>query len=274
MRPQEIKKLFRKSSKTYFMSSLFFPPNIRNDVSVVYAFVRTFDNFVDKTSPDIQQFNEFKKDYYHTRGGILSGNGLVNLFHRLEKKYCFDSRWTDAFIQSMENDITIQLYSSLKDLEKYMFGSANVIGLYMAALLNLPKKSYYYAEMLGKSMQFLNFIRDIDEDLQLGRTYFPQNELHSFGLKTLRVEETSKKSEQFKAFMRQQLDRYAIWQKEAEQGFAFIPSKYLIPIKTASDMYKWTAKMIKQDPFIVYKKKVKPSALRISLQGMLNTFSR
>ncbi len=271
---KEIKQIFKSGSKTYFTSSLFFPKHIRDDLYMLYAFVRTFDDFVDKNPPDIEKFNALKKEYYHSKCGILQANGIVNFFHCLEEKYGFDSLWTDAFIKSMEEDISVKTYETIEDVEKYMYGSANVIGLYMSKLLNLPSQSYRYAEMLGKSMQFLNFIRDIDEDLQLGRTYFPQKELRNFGLQTLRFEETSKKPKQFKAFMRHQLTRYGIWQKEAEKGFEFIPSKYLIPIKTASDMYKWTGDIIKKDPFIVYRKKVKPSALRICLQGMLNTFSR
>jgi phytoene synthase len=59
---------------------------------------------------------------------------------------------------------------------------------------------------------------------------------------------------------------------EAEKDFKYIPRRYLIPIKTASDMYKWTAAKIRENPFIIFKEKVKPSKLRIIMDIIKNIF--
>lgn len=273
MVPAFINNIFKSGSTTYSTSSIFFPSHIRDHVSIVYAFVRTFDNFVDKTPQDVKQFNAFKKEYYKSRAGMISSNQIIRLFHETELKFQFNPEWTDAFIQSMEMDMTQKKYQTIKALEEYMYGSANVIGLFMAKLMNLPSQSYHLAERLGKSMQFLNFIRDIEEDLSVGRTYFPQDELKKFKLKSLELDEVSKKKDSFIAFMNHQLDRYFAWQRIAEKGFRYIPKRYLIPIKTASDMYKWTGKVIQKNPFIVYKKKVKPSKMRILATGIQNLIS-
>jgi len=70
--------------------------------------------------------------------------------------------------------------------------------------------------------------------------------------------------------MRFQVGRYRAWQKEAEKGFHFIPKQYLVPIKTASDLYSWTADIIEQDPFIVYEKKIKPGKIHVLVTGIKN----
>ena len=44
---ESIDKTFKTGSTTYFYSSIFFPEEIRNDVFVLYNFVRRADNFVD-----------------------------------------------------------------------------------------------------------------------------------------------------------------------------------------------------------------------------------
>lgn len=271
MVPAEINKIFKFGSTTYSTSSIFFPPSVRDNVAVVYAFVRTIDNFVDQKPQGIKQFKLFKKEYYQSRAGFISSNPIINLFNKTEKEFNFDPEWTDNFIQSMEIDITKSRYKTIKELEQYMYGSANVIGLYMAKLLHLPTEANQYAQMLGKSMQLINFIRDIGEDLWLGRIYFPQDELKKFKLKSLVYEYTRKKSEDFIAFMHFQIDRYFEWQSFAEKGFKYIPKRYLIPIKTASDMYKWTGEEIKKNPFIIYRKKVKPSKFRIIKTGIINS---
>ena len=70
-------------------------------------------------------------------------------------------------------------------------------------------------------------------------------------------------SEAFNTFIQFQLERYKQWQSEASEGFAHISRRYLIPLKTAVDMYDWTAHQIAQDPLTVYDKKIKPSKLRV-----------
>ena len=80
------------------------------------------------------------------------------------------------------------------------------------------------------------------------------------------------KKEEFERFIKDQINQYFEWVKEAESGFKFIPRRYYIPIKTASDMYKWTALQISDNPFIIYDLKVKPSKGRIILNVLKNTF--
>jgi phytoene synthase len=61
MVPAALNKIFKSGSTTYSTSSLFFPKHIRDNITILYAFVRTLDNFVDKTPQDIKGFNDFKK---------------------------------------------------------------------------------------------------------------------------------------------------------------------------------------------------------------------
>ncbi len=141
----------------------------------------------------------------------------------------------------------------------------------MARILDLHEYSFTAARNLGRAMQFINFIRDISEDLVLGIVYFSQEDLEDFKLPSLELKDTKERPKEFKGFIQKQLDTYFEWQRKAEEGFAYIPKRYLIPIKTASDMYNWTGRTINKDPFIVYKKKVKPSISRIVSTIAYNT---
>jgi phytoene synthase len=73
--------------------------------------------------------------------------------------------------------------------------------------------------------------------------------------------------------VRYELKRYWKWQEEAEEGFKYIPKKFLTAIKTASDMYKWTAKEIEKNPRVVLEKQIKPSKYRILMSGVWNKFA-
>lgn len=251
--------IFKQGSTTYYTASLFFPRTIRQDVFVLYAFVRTADDFVDAIPQQQNAFYAFAAEYRNAMLGKPVHNPVIAAFIQLSRDYAFPNAWATAFLASMEQDISKKKYSSLAETEQYMYGSAEVVGLMMAKIMHLPPEAFPAAQLLGKSMQYINFIRDIPEDISLGRTYLPSKDLHRFGLTSLTFAETSKSPAAFTAFMQLQLSYYQTWQRHAEEGFRFILKRYLIPIKTASDMYNWTAQQISRDPFTVYKKKIKPT---------------
>lgn len=266
-----IYEIFKKGSTTYFYSSMFFPKDVRDDVFVLYSFVRRADDFVDKVEQDKNGYFKFKQSFYNSLETKKSADEIVvDSFIELFLRRSFDIKWIDSFFASMEMDLEHRTYADIDETERYIYGSADVIGLMMARILNLHDNAYHYAQYLGKAFQYINFIRDIAEDIKLNRSYFPQDELRTFGLKTLDYDEIKNKSEDFKSFMRFQIDRYHKWLHEAEKGFYFIPRRYLIPIKTASDMYQWTAKTIMKDPMIVYRSKVKPCVRRIIFSIIYN----
>jgi 15-cis-phytoene synthase len=262
--------LFKQGSRTYFYSSIFFPTSIRKDVFILYAFVRKADNYVDSIPQDINGFYDFKKRFYMSWEGHETGDIVVDSFVFLAKERRFDKEWIDAFLYSMEMDITKKSYETMEETLTYIYGSAEVIGLMMARILGLVDRSFEHARFLGRAMQYINFIRDIDEDISLGRRYFPAEELETYGLSSLLFDEVQKHPERFVEFMHAQLDRYCGWQEWAEHGYSFIPRRYLIPIKTASEMYKWTGHKIYQNPFIVYKYKVKPMVSQIITKTITN----
>lgn len=250
--------IFKQGSRTYFYSSLFFPKAVKDDVFTLYAFVRQADNFVDALPQDRTGFYVFKEGYLNTRKGLTSGNEVIDSFVRLAERKQFDPAWVDAFIGAMELDLTKKIYTSLEETKQYMYGSAEVVGLMMAAILGLPPAAYPFARSLGQAMQYINFIRDLKEDQGLGRRYLPTVELEKYKLDSLEEKEAHRKPERFTAFINGQLAYYRKWQAEAERGYQHIPRRYLIPIKTAAEMYRWTADRIGQTPFVVFRGAVKP----------------
>jgi len=262
--------LFKQGSRTYFYSSLFFPTGVRRNVFILYAFVRKADNYVDQIPQNAKGFYRFVSLFEKGWKGEKTGDIVVDSFIDLAKEFDFEKKWIDAFLTSMEMDIKDTKYYTLDDTLKYIYGSAEVIGLFMAKVLGLPLQSYKHAQFLGRSMQYINFIRDIHEDTQLNRLYFPRYELELFDLQDLSYDTVIRQKNQFTSFIHKQIERYCGWQAWAELGFHYIPRRYLIPIKTASEMYNWTARKIEHNPYLIYKVKVKPMILQIIVQTFTN----
>lgn len=70
--------------------------------------------------------------------------------------------------------------------------------------------------------------------------------------------------------MRFEIGRYYKYQEEAEKGYKYLPHRFKVAIKTASDMYNWTAKSIETNPMIVFEKKLKPKKRQVLVQGLYN----
>jgi phytoene synthase len=263
--------IFKEGSKTYFYSSLFFPMDVRGDVFILYAFVRKADDFVDIVPQQTEEFYRFWENYRNAIAANICGDVVIDSFIKMMKRRGLEAEWVAAFFRSMEMDLHKSTYQTIDETIEYIHGSAEVVGLMMARIMDLPEDSYQCARYLGRAMQYINFIRDIQEDLTLGRQYLPQRDLEAYGLESLDRAHITKKESQFSEFINLQLGYYKSWQKMAEQGFSYIPKRYFIPIKTASDMYLWTAEQIKHNPMIVYEKKVKPSMRYILSRFLYST---
>lgn len=268
-------RVFKAGSTTYFNSSLFFPPAMREEVFALYGFVRVADNFVDAIPQEAEAFRRFVARYRAALGGTKADDAIIDDFVALAEKMTFDPAWTDAFLASMEADLTKRLYRTEAETLEYVYGSAEVIGLFMAKIMRLPEEAYFAAQRLGRAMQFINFIRDAAEDAAMGRRYLP---LERNGARLLDVSDdwlptrewAQANPKLWTTFLRGQLDRYAAWQAEAEAGYRFIPRRPRLAVRTAGDMYNWTARQIAADPFVVFARQVKPKKGRIVMQALWN----
>ncbi len=258
-------EIFRGGSTTYFNSSLFFPKRVRERVFTLYAFVRTADDFVDSVPQRGEEFLRFRRVYRNALGGIPAGDGIIDPFLTLAADCGFEPAWTEAFLDSMEADLTVGAYDSLEETLRYIHGSAEVIGFFMARILDLPGEALPPAAMLGRAMQYINFIRDVGEDAELGRRYLP---LFGADPRIVREDYARAHPGEFEAFLGRHLDTYREWQREAVAGYRFIPRRCRAPIATAGDMYFWTADRIAERPLIVFDGKVKPRRSRIFFRAL------
>jgi len=149
-----------------------------------------------------------------------------------------------------------------------MYGSAEVIGLMMAAVLELPQQAYHTARLQGRAMQYINFLRDVAEDNYLGRTYIPHRMRAAFGVSKLDAQTAQRQPHSFRSLYRREIRRYLYWQSQAAKGYHFLPLRYRIPVQTAATMYQWTALELAKNPAVVFTKKVKPSKIRVIITAV------
>lgn len=277
---EEEQKILKKGSTTFYFSSRFFPKRVRDDVYRLYSFLRTADDYVD-TEKQPKKLLALEKSYE----SALSDHAFDATAHkwddidtrvikhivRLQHKYKFEQSWTEDFFKSMKMNADGQVYKTLDQSLEYVHGSAEVTGLMVAKILKLPEEAYEAVKAQGRAMQWMNFIRNIGEDAKRNRCYFPTDELKKYGLKDLSEDTVRANPEKFNKFVHAQVNRYRKWQAEATKGVQFIPERLQVPIRTAVNMYDWTARKIEHNPLIVFETKVKPRKRHIIRQVIKNT---
>lgn len=273
--------IFKKSSTTFYLSSKFFPEIIRRDVLDLYSFVRLADDYVDMIPADSDGFYRLRRIWMDAnKNKVFStkkletdsiGERAIKNMMRLVEQRSVQKEWVEEFLNSMQSDLVVKEYKTIKDSLRYVYGSAEVVGLMMCRIMDLPEEAEEAAMMQGRALQWINFIRDIDEDNNLGRQYFPSHDLKNFNLKDLSQKTAATQPEDFAEFVQYQIDRYKKWQAQARQGYKFIPKRLRIPIQAAADANRWVANEIGKNPMVVFEKKVKPSRLLIIKSAVKHT---
>lgn len=182
-----------RHGKTFFLATRLLAPRQRPAVHALYAFARVADDILDDVdSPlsveeraenldrlSIRLFSSLVEDR------PAEGDPTLTAVVHTARKYAIGWDLFGDFLASMRMDLTVTDYPDRVVLERYMYGSAEVIGLQLLPVLGTVgprEEAMPYAAALGKAFQLTNFLRDVDEDLARGRVYLPADELAAHGV--------------------------------------------------------------------------------------------
>jgi phytoene synthase len=272
--------IFRDGSVTYYWAARLFPRRVRTDVLHLYSFLRVADDYVDSTPPKAHQFQALKQHWQNATLDVhydptpseddTKDARVIKNIIGLTRKHAFDQAWVEAFWASMQMDLDNKQYPNLDASLEYVYGSAEVVGLMMAKIMGLTPEAYEAAKLQGRAMQWINFIRDLGEDIDRGRCYFSATDLAAAGLPHLNRDMARAHPAAFKKLIHTELGHYHEWQAQAREGFKYIPGMLRPALKTAVDMFDWTAKEVAKDPFIVFEHPLKPTKRRVFIRGIRN----
>jgi phytoene synthase len=201
---ERCRQLHRRHGRTYYLATRLLPEWKRRHVHALYGFTRYADEIVDSTAAlPVAERAKWLADWSSAfLAGLDGSHGesgppgtvwrprsvpddplLPAVLHTI-RVFNLDLENFRKFLASMAMDLTISGYSTYDDLLGYMEGSAAVIGTMMLPILESsdPAAAREPARQLGLAFQLTNFIRDVAEDLDLGRVYLPGADLAHFGV--------------------------------------------------------------------------------------------
>ncbi|MGE2716154.1 phytoene/squalene synthase family protein [Mycolicibacterium litorale] len=179
--------------RTFFLATRLLAPEQRPAVHALYGFARRADDILDdleSTATVAERADRLHRLATELFDGLVQGSApsgdpaLAAVVHTA-RRYGIPWELFDDFLASMRMDLTVTDYPDRASVDRYMYGSAEVIGLQLLPVLGtvVPRdEAAPYAAALGKAFQLTNFLRDVDEDLDRGRVYLPADELAAHGV--------------------------------------------------------------------------------------------
>ena len=163
-------------AKSFSWAGFFLPKETLKKCSSLYDFCRVVDNIADdneETRNKEKKFNEFKDNFNKKN----FDNTIIKDMWSLIEEYDISLKVIDDLMIGIKSDIKDRVkLDSKKDLLIYSYRVAGTVGLMMAKILKVNKKSSLKSAIdLGIAMQLTNISRDVIEDSKNNRFYINED---------------------------------------------------------------------------------------------------
>ena len=159
-------------AKSFNWAGFFLPKEIYKKCSALYDFCRVADNIADddeKLEIKEKKFNKFESDFNEKN----FENPIIKNMWDLIEDFNISLKIVRDLLMGIKSDIKDKVkLNSKKDLLIYSYRVAGTVGLMMAKILKVNKKSSLKSAIdLGIAMQLTNISRDVMEDSKNNRFY-------------------------------------------------------------------------------------------------------
>jgi phytoene synthase len=163
-------------AKSFNWAGFFLPTQTYQKCSALYDFCRVLDNMADdKGSVELKE-NKFKNFENNFNNKNFDDPIIKNMWD-LIYEFNISLKIIHDLFDGIKSDIKEKVkLNSRKELLVYSYKVAGTVGLLMAKILNVSKKSSLKSAIyLGIAKQLTNISRDVIEDLNNNRSYISEN---------------------------------------------------------------------------------------------------
>ena len=163
-------------AKSFNWAGFFLPKQTYKKCSALYSFCRVLDNIADNNNTVEFKENEFKK-FEKDFNSKNFDNSIIKNMWELICEFNISLKIIHDLFEGIKSDIKEKIkFNSKKELLVYSYRVAGTVGLLMAKILKVSKKSSLKSAIdLGIAMQLTNISRDVIEDLNNKRSYINEN---------------------------------------------------------------------------------------------------
>jgi 15-cis-phytoene synthase len=238
---------FGRNSRSFRFAAKLFDPNVRLQVSRVYAWCRITDDLADGEPGEpmplsrermLEVWLDLTRRAY---AGEATGLGLVDAVMADAAAAGVSLRHAEELVEGMRMDLRGERYRDLADLRRYTDRVAATVGRWLTELVGVRDPAVLArATELGHALQLTNILRDVGEDWRAGRLYLPADRMAAHGVTerdVARIARGGFRSAGYRALIEELLRVAELHYDAARPGIAHLPPAVGRAVAVAAAVY-------------------------------------
>jgi 15-cis-phytoene synthase len=251
----------RSGSRTFFLATLFFPPELARAAHAAYWFAgytRTLGRqatAAGQSSPDQGKLDLERWQEQVQRGlrGQLVRNPVLEVFLDAAEQHKIPHRFVTDLIEGARMDLNHARYRSFSELREFCYLGSGTMSVLMAHLIGYRGPAAEYMADLGLAMELTSVLRTVGNSLARGRIYLPLDEIESFGYSEAELHQHTRNSA-FRTLMGFQAERARSYYHKAAPGLDLLDRRGRFAVRVAYDLSVRTLNRIEASDFDVFQR--------------------
>src|SRR5437868_1084439 len=193
----EVQRITRERAKNFAYGIMVLPREKRRAIAAIYAFAREVDDVADGVLPVAEK--RARLEALRAALDDVPTTAMQVALADARAAFRIPREALSALVDGGLQDLEQTRYASFDELRSYCEKVAGAVGVACVAVYGSDDTER--AMTLGIALQLINIMRDVAEDLSLGRVHLPQDELDRFGVRT--IERVTPEWQPFLAFQAQ-----------------------------------------------------------------------
>jgi len=283
------RSIARAAARNFYYGFAVLPRRKRNALSAVYAFMRRCDDIVDDNTLSRDDRHNRLADWLDKVHRALAAqptdDPVLLALIDAQRAYQIPIGLLDQLAFGTAADLDFSLpdpsagaplaarYQTFEDLRQYCYGVASVVGLVCIKIFGYRDPAAEpLAERCGLAFQLTNIIRDVKEDVAVGRVYFPQEDLTQWGLSAADLGARQIDIARIRPLLAMEADRARKCYRAAEELIPLVNEDSQPALWVLTTIYQRLLEKIASNQYDVFSERVRlsvPEKLTVLGKGIL-----
>ena len=179
----ECRRIARDSGSSFYAGMRLLPADRRDAIFAIYALARRIDDIADGDLGTDEKLAELTRVRTELDSLDDTGDPVLVAVADAARRYPIPLAAFGDLVDGAEMDARGSEYATFADTELYgrrVAGSIGCLALGVFETTDRPAAERL-ADELGVALQLTNILRDVSEDVSIGRVYLPREDLYRFG---------------------------------------------------------------------------------------------
>lgn len=253
------RRVARARARNFYYSFVLLDEAQRDAMCAVYAFMRQCDDLSDDpaTVDAGASLEAWRMELDRALAGDFGEHPAWPALEHAVRRYGIPPEYLHVMIDGVSSDIGARRMATFDELYRYCYQVASVVGLTVIHIFGFhSEQAPPLAEKCGVAFQLTNILRDVKEDLGLGRLYLPREDLERFGVEERALME-GRRTEAVVELLRFEAARAREYYRESEALVPLIDVRSRPSLWALREIYRRLLERIERSRFDVFSRRIR-----------------